>query len=79
MGHGNEPVMYCAWSKNDRIALASDDCVVAVYKSDIDRITKQTPESEPVYGAIVQGKKKWVEKIFGSNFFFISRRFDRLV
>ena len=48
--------MYCAWSRKGRIALASDDCVVAIYKSDIDRIQTASPESDPIYGSIIQGQ-----------------------
>merc|ERR1712062_678464 len=35
IGRGAEPTLYCAWNKNtNALALASDDLVVAIYKSD---------------------------------------------
>lgn len=35
VGRDTEPVMYLAWSKKNRIALAADDCIVSIYQNDI--------------------------------------------
>jgi hypothetical protein len=57
IGGGSEAVMYCSWSQNNRIATASDDCIVAIYKPDIDRkpSNKIQPQTQH-YGITSQGK-----------------------
>ena len=61
--------MYCGWSANDRIALAADDGIVAVYKSDLSRLRSKSSECDHLYGSIQTGlviieDECWWRRIF---------------
>jgi len=62
IGRGDDPVLYCSWSSQyDLIALASDDCVVSIFKSDHgwpDRLQKGADQPQSKHGEAENTKIK---------------------
>jgi len=62
IGRNTDPVLYCSWSSQyDLIALASDDCVVSIFKSDHglpDRLQKGADEPQNKVGEAENTKIK---------------------
>ena len=62
IGRGADPVLYCSWSsQHDLIALASDDCIVSIFKSDHgwpDRLQKGADHAQSKQGTAENTKIK---------------------
>ena len=62
IGRGADPVLYCSWSsQHDLIALASDDCIVSIFKSDHgwpDRLEKGADHAQSKQGTAENTKIK---------------------